>query len=242
MIDRLPLLAVLALASLPAVAAPPASRNYGVSGFDRIRVDGPYEVNLKTGVAPFARASGRNNAAVDSVSIKVEGRTLVIRRDSSSGWGGYTGQSTGPVVIDIGTHDLTTAWLNGAGSLTIDKVKGLSFDLNIEGAGVARIDAVAVDQFRISASGAGTARLAGKTLKTTALARGSVNIDAQGLSAKDAIITAEGPSIVRLTASDTAKINAFGIAAVTLSGEPSCTLRVQGSASVSGCKAGSDQR
>lgn len=241
MIDRLPILALLALASLPAAAAAPASRNYGVNGFDRIRVDGPFEVHLKTGVAPFARASGNSNAAVDGVSVKVEGRTLIIRADNSN-WGGYPSQSNGRVVIDVGTHELSAAWLNGAGSLSIDRVKGLSFDLNIEGAGVARIDQVSVDQFRVSTSGSGTARLVGKTLKTTALARGSVNIDAEGLQAKDAVITAEGPALVRLTASDTAKVNAFGVAAVTLAGQPSCTVRVQGSASVSGCKAGSDER
>lgn len=235
MTDRLPILVVLALASLPAAAATNATRNFGVSGFERIRVDGPYEVHLKTGVAPFARATARNQAAIDGISVKVEGSTLVIRKDPN-GWGGYSGDNHGPVVIDVGTHDLTNAWLNGAGSLSINRVKGLGFDLNIEGAGVGRIEEVAVDQFRVSVSGSGTARLAGKTLKTTALARGSVNIDAEGLSAKDAVITAEGPSLVRLNASDTARVNAFGVSAVTLGGKPSCTLRVQGSASVSGCK------
>lgn len=235
MIDRAPILVVLALASLPAAAATNATRNYGVSGFERIRVDGPFEVHLLTGVAPFAKATARNQAAIDGVSVKVEGATLIIRKDPN-GWGGYAGDNNGPVVIDVGTYDLTNAWLNGAGTLSINRVKGLSFDINVEGAGMARIDDVAVDQFRVSVSGSGTVRLAGKTLKTTALARGSVNIDAGGLSAKDAVITAEGPSLIRLTASDTAKVNAFGVSAVTLGGNPSCTLRIQGSASVSGCK------
>ncbi|WP_037499010.1 GIN domain-containing protein [Sphingomonas jaspsi] len=235
MIARLPILALIALASLPASAAPGASRNYGVSGFDRIRVDGPFEVRLTTGVAPFAKASGKNSAALDNVSVKVDGRTLIIRRDANA-WGGYPGGSSGLVVVEVGTHDLSTAWLNGAGTLAIDKVKGLSFDLNVEGAGVARINSVAVDQFRVSVSGSGTVRLAGKTLKASTFARGSVNIDAAGLSTKDAVVTAEGPSLIQLTATDTAKVNAFGVASVTLSGNPSCTLRVQGSASVSGCK------
>ena len=55
MIDRLPSLALLVLASLPASvfgAPAPAQRNYSVTNFDRIRVDGPYEVRLKTNVAP----------------------------------------------------------------------------------------------------------------------------------------------------------------------------------------------
>lgn len=241
MMSRLPLLAVLAVVSLPASAASTVSRNYGVNGFDRIRVDGPFEVRLTTGVAPFAKAIGKNGAALDNVSVKVDGRTLIIRRDANA-WGGYPGSSSGLVVVEVGTHDLSNAWLNGAGTLTIDKVKGLSFDLNVEGAGVARIDNVAVDQFRVSVGGSGTAQLAGQALKASTFARGSVNIDAAGLSTKDAVITAEGPALVKLTVSDTAKVNSFGVASVTLVGNPSCTLRIQGSSSVSGCKDNSDQR
>ena len=69
-----------AFAALVLLAAPAgaAERNYSVTSFDRIRIDGPYQVTLKTNVAPFARASG-TQAALDGVSIKVEGRTLVVR-------------------------------------------------------------------------------------------------------------------------------------------------------------------
>src|SRR5262245_8441523 len=91
-----PLLALLALASLPVAAATPATeRNFSVNGFDRIRIDGPYKVALKTNVAPYAKASG-TPVSLDGVSIKVEGRTLVVR-SGGSGWGGYPGEGRGPV-------------------------------------------------------------------------------------------------------------------------------------------------
>ena len=155
MIDRLPILALLALASLPATAAAPvAQRNYSVTSFDRIRVDGPYEVRLKTNVAPFARASG-SQASLDGVAVRVEGRTLIVR-PSSGGWGGYPGENRGPVTIEVGTHDLGTAWLNGAGTLIIDKIKGLGFDLAIQGSGSARIDSADIDQLKLGISGAGS--------------------------------------------------------------------------------------
>src|SRR5262245_44026358 len=130
MMDRLPLLSLLALASLPAPqavdAATPATRNYSVPSFDRIRIDGPYQVALRTNVSPFARAMG-SPLALDGLSIGVEGRTLVVRA-GSGGWGGYDGEDRGPVTIEVGTPDLKTAWINGAGALTVDKVRGLSFD------------------------------------------------------------------------------------------------------------------
>lgn len=235
MIDRIPLFALLALASLPAAAASNASRNYGVNGFERIRIDGPYEVRVHTGVAPYAKASAKNLAALDALSVKVDGKTLIIRRNSSS-WGGYEGQSTGLVVIDVGTHDLSTVWQNGSGSVVIDKAKGLMFDLFVQGAGMARVDQMEVDQLRLNIDGASTTRLSGKALKVNANARGSVNLDASGLAVKDAIVTAEGPSLVRMQVSDTAKVNAYGIASVDLGGGAACTIKAPGSATVTGCK------
>jgi len=63
--------AAIALLFVLAVSAPSeaATRNFGVSGFDRVRVDGPYRVTLTTGVAPFATASG-SATALDAVSIE----------------------------------------------------------------------------------------------------------------------------------------------------------------------------
>ena len=121
-------------------------------------------------------------------------------------------------------------------ALAIDKVKGLSFDLAIQGSGVARIDAVNVDQLRVGLSGSASTRLAGKALKMTATVRGSSTLDAEGLAVKDAVIGAEGPALVRASVSETAKVDAIGLAAVTLAGMPSCTVKTQGSSTVSGCK------
>lgn len=235
MIDRLPILALLVAASLPAGAATPTTqRNFSVNGFDRIRVDGPYQVQLKTGVAPFARASG-TAAAIDGVSIKVEGRTLVVRAGSGS-WGGYPGERRGPVTIEVGTHDLSAAFINGAGALNIDRVKGLGFDLAVQGSGLARIDQVEVDQMRVGISGSGTTRLAGRAARLTATVRGTSSFEADGLSSKDATIGAEGPSIVRLAVTNSAKVDANGLASVTLTGNPACIVKARGSANVVGCK------
>src|SRR5258705_8312631 len=117
------LLVICALAAQPAHAA---TRNFGVNGFDRIRVEGPYRVKLATGVAPFASASG-SPTALDRITIEVQGRTLIIHVSKSS-WGGYPGQDPGPVEIQAGTHELGQASLTGSGTVQIDKIKGLSFN------------------------------------------------------------------------------------------------------------------
>jgi len=228
-------LAFIALAAAaPSSAAPVTSRTFSVTGFDRIRVDGPFRVELATGVAPFARASG-TAAALDGVDIDVEGRTLVVR-PSKVAWGGYPGQGRGPVEITIGTHDLSTAWINGSGMLAIDKIKGLSFELAVQGAGSANIGSAAVDQLKIGLSGSGTVRIGGTAPKLTAIMRGTSVLDGSSLSVKDAVIGAEGTPTIRANVSGTAKIDAKGLAMVELDGSPACEVRTMGSANVSGCR------
>ena len=231
------LLTALTLAAVAVPAAPAAAgtRNFGVSGFDRIRVDGPFRVRLATGVAPFATATANSSTALEGVAIEVQGRTLIVRTNRST-WGGYPGAAAGPVEISIGTHELTAAWLNGSGSLAIDKLRGLSFDLSVQGAGAASVAAVEVDQFRAAVSGSAVISLAGATLKLTATVNGVSTLQATELSTKDATFNVNGPATVRATVTETAKISARGPSSVELSGSPACTIKAAGSANVSGCR------
>lgn len=224
------LLAALAAAQ-PATAA---TRSYSVTQFDRIRVDGPFAVTLTTNVAPFARASG-SPAGLDGISVSVEGRTLVVRPNRSS-WGGYPGQARGPVTLEVGTRDLGTAIVNGSGSLAIDRVRGLAFDLTIQGSGTASVGDAQADRLNLGIAGSGSARIAGRALALKAIVRGSSSLDASGLAAKDVVIGAEGPTVVQVNASNSARVDASGLASVTLTGRPSCTVKALGSSSVSGCR------
>ena len=219
-----------------AAPAAAADRSFGVSGFDRIRLDGDYRVTVTTGIAPFAKASG-DSRAIDNVSLRVEGRTLVVRSAQSSNWGGYPGAKPGKVTIAIGTHELSAAYVNGSGSLGINRVEGLKFDASAMGAGALTIDQVAVDQLNVALAGAASARMAGEVGKLTLIVRGASLLDSDALSAKDAVIGAEGPAVIRLTVTETAKVSASGVGTVVLGGEPACTMTVRGSASVTGCKA-----
>lgn len=217
--------------SAPAAAA---TRNFGIEDFQKVRVDGPFRVRLTTGVAPFAKATG-SAAALDRVEIEVRGDTLVVHSNLDS-WGGYPGKDVGPVEVSLGTHDLSAAWLNGSGALSIDRVKGLSFDLSVQGSGAGEIGQASVDQLHVSVVGTASARIAGQAAKMTAVIRGISTLDASGLSANDATLGADGAATIAANVSDSVTLDATGPATVRLSGGPSCTLRVSGSASVSGCR------
>src|SRR5689334_21958980 len=151
--------AVLAL-SAPVGAAP---RNFGITSFTKIRVEGPYRVSVATGVAPFARATG-SPAAIDRLAIEMRGDTLVVHSSGSS-WTGYPGADAGPVEVSVGTHDLSSAILNGSGAISIDRVKGLSFALSVQGSGTSEIGSVDADQMNVSVVGSASAKLAGRALK-----------------------------------------------------------------------------
>ena len=224
--------AVLALMLAAPVGA--ATRNFGIASFDRVRVEGPYKVRLTTGVAPFASASG-SPAALDRVSVEILGRTLVVRTGRAS-WGGYPGSDVGPVEVRLGTHELSAASLSGAGSLAINRVKGLSFNLSVQGSGAAAIEQVSVDQLNVSVAGTASAVVAGRTGKLTATVRGISSLDSAGLATKDATIGADGAATVKANVANAAKVDAIGPATIALDGRPACTLRVSGSTSVTGCK------
>jgi hypothetical protein len=227
---------LLAAAAGAALAGPAsaATRNFGVTGFTKVRVDGPFIVRLATGVAPFARATG-GTAAIDRVAIDVQGDTLVVHRDINAN-SDFSGQDSEPVEVSLGTHEVSAAWLNGSGTLAIDKVKALIFNLSVQGSGVGTIGAAAVDQLNVSASGTGSARLAGTAGRLTAIARGISSIDASALTVKDATLGIDGSGTMAATVTNSVKVDAKGPATVRLTGKPACTLKTNGAATVSGCR------
>jgi hypothetical protein len=228
-----PLLAPLFVigAATPLAAA---QRTYSVTDFSRVRVEGPFAVNLATNVAPFARASGTPRA-LDRVSLKVDGRTLVIRVDRSA-WGGGPDEDFGPVTIEVGTHDLDLAILNGPGSLAIDRVRGLKFSLSSFGSGATSIGDVSADRLSIFAQGSGSTRVAGATKQLDAALDGPGLIDASALMAKDATLSAMGPASLRATVTNSVKLTATGTATIALDGGAACERKVSGSAVVTGCR------
>ena len=191
-------------------------------------------MKLTTGVAPFARATG-SPQALDRVAVAMRGNTLVVHGNLDS-WGGYPGRDSGPVEISLGTHDLSAAWINGSGAITIDHVKGLSFDLSVQGSGAGEIGRVSVDQLNVSVVGTASAKLAGQAAKMTAVIRGVSSLDAAALATKDATLGADGAATIAANVDNSVTVDATGPATVKIDGGPSCTLRVSGSASVSGCR------
>ena len=221
---------IAAVAAAAAVPAKAADRTYSMTSFEKIRVDGPYDVKVATGVSPYARASG-DWAAIDQLVMSVEGHTLVIRPPAGS----PSGQRGGKMLIEVGTPGLTHAALNGAGRIRIDKVRGLAFDLAVVGAGTVDVGTLDVEQLSIALSGVAGSRLGGAAKSVKAVVRGSSVLDASALDARDIRLGAEGSAVARVRATSSANIQAMGPVTVVVDGAPACTVKAQGAADISGC-------
>ena len=220
--------ALAAFAALtPAVAA---ERRYSVTDFDRIQLEGPYEVVLRTGLASAARAEG-TPAALERISIDVQGRTLRIR-PNRSGWGGYPGESAGPVRVEVATRDLRTAVVVGAGSLAIDRMGGLRADLSLSGSGRISAGTILADNLGLGIVGSGRMTVGGRAKQLRATVQGSGDLAAANLRADDATLVAETSGSVTVAVVRSAKVTASGAGDVVVLGTPSCTVQARGAGSV----------
>jgi hypothetical protein len=70
----------------------------------------------------------------------------------------------------------------------------------------------------------------------TAVVRGISSLDASSLSTQDATVGAEGATTIAANVTNSVTIDASGPATVRLTGGPACTLKVNGSADVTGCR------
>lgn len=213
---------LLLAASLCAVPATAAERRYSVTDFDRVQVDGPYEVVLSTGGTSHASASG-DTAALERVAVDVQGRTLRIRPNRTAS-GGSSAAARGPVRITLSTRDIRSATVIGPGSLAIDRARGLKLDLSLSGSGRLSVASVAADTLVVGLIGSGSIHLAGTAKQMRASAEGSGDIDGRSLKAEDADLVAGTSGRIVLEAKRTAKVRAHGRGLVEIAGSPACTV------------------
>ena len=232
------LIASLALAALPtATPALAADRNYSVTDFDRIIVEGPYIVRITVGRATTARASGTSQA-LERLNMDVTGQTLRIRRDRTGERSGNSVQA-GPVTIELTSRTLRSARLIGPGSLDVARAEGLRVELTVQGSGRLRATSVAADDLALGLLGSGRIEVAGTAETLRATVDGTGELDGSALRTESANIVTNTLGTVAFAVSREANISAMGLGDVVITGHPSCNVRGPGAGQVS---CGSNQR
>jgi hypothetical protein len=218
-------LALAPLLLLLGAAAPGDERVVMVTGFDRLRVDGPFTVDVVPG-SPGVTISG-DRAAIDKVGVRVEAGTLVIN-SGTDGWQTAAGKTAGGARIRIAVPGLRVAQTNGGTVLRIAALVGNRIDLSLNGGG--RIDVARVDaqDLSVTLAGDGVVALAGTTLHLRARLYGSTSLDAEKLTSADAVLVSgsSGPLIVGVRYNS--RVSATSSGAVRVIGNGKCAVVGQG--------------
>lgn len=208
---------------LVAVPASAGERSFMVGNFERIRVDGPFEVRVTSGGSPRASASG-DPRALDQLDVHVDGTTLVV------GTGVRQLQRDAPAlpVVVISVPQLRAALVNGGGHVQVAGMRGQRVDLGVNGAGRLEVSAVEADQLVLTLTGTGAATLAGRAAKARFNSNGAGTIEASGLAAGDLVVYASTAGSTRATALHTAEVTAMGVGEVVVEGAAACTAHGPG--------------
>ena len=217
------LLAPLSLLLL-ATPASAGERVWNIGSFDRVRVDGPFEVRVTTGTSPRATASAPDAAVLERLRLSNEGGTLVLRLDRGTGDRAARGADA-VTVFTLSTPTLRGVTLLSGAKVSVTQIKGDRVDLGVTGSGSLSVDQIAAEQVNATVIGSGAIRIAGRTGKARLLTNGPGSIDAAALSAGDLFVSIDGAGETQAAARYSAQITSSGMGRVNVSGNPKCVVR-----------------
>jgi hypothetical protein len=215
---------VLVATALPAAAA---DRSYTVTSFDRVRVEGPFDVRLTVGNAGASAKASGDSETLTNLDVQVQGTTLIVRK-GANGWS-ERGRPTGPApVITLVTSNLRTATMIGGGKLAIvGSLRSQQLDFQVTGTGSIDAQGIESDQLAVTLVGAGNVALAGKSGRARLLTNGSGTIMALPLTVSDVLVRLDGPGETQVTARFTADITSTGLGRVVVAGSAKCVTNGQ---------------
>ncbi|WP_353204560.1 DUF2807 domain-containing protein [Sphingomonas sp.] len=219
------LLRLVPLALIFGAPAQAAERSIVVTSFDRLRVDGPFDVRVATRRPPSARVAGTIRAS-EAVAVRVEGTTLIVST-GPKGWDEVPviGKPSAPIVY-LGTLTLRSATVIGGGQVQVDgPLRGQRIDLQVTGSGGLVIGALDADQLNATLLGPGTMTLGGRGARVRLIGSGPGRIDAGALRGDDVTVRLEGPGAIAAQARYTADAISTGIGAITIYGKPACKVK-----------------
>ncbi len=212
-------------------AGPASTRNYQIGAFDRLEVAGPYQVTVATGGAPSVRASG-GERAIERMVVEVKGGTLTIHPRKRSGL--HFGWSKSHAVkLTVTVPSLAAAEIAGSGNISIDKVRGDSFEAGVAGSGDVRLGEVSVKRLKMGIAGSGEIKAGrGRAAVAAYEIAGSGDIDGASVVAETASVSIAGSGNVAAHATGTASVEIAGSGDVRVTGGARCSVSKAGSGNV----------
>lgn len=215
---------IVPLCLLLALAAPAhaGERRFMLSGFDRVRVDGPFEVTVTSGQSPGAVAVG-DTRALDGVSVRLNGTTLVISPGVNA-WGGDPRAPRSYAAIRITAAALRGVMVTGSGKVSVDRLSGQRIEIGLTGAGALDVYQVEGDRLSATVLGTGRLRLAGRVLDASFQTSGAPEVEATDLSAGTLTVNAQSAGNASFRARSAARVTALGQGSISVAGNAKCTV------------------
>jgi hypothetical protein len=206
------------------VAAAPAAqeRRFMVSSFERLRVDGPFEVEVVPG--GFGATASGDRVALEQVTVRNSGDTLVV----SGGPMAWSSRKGVLPRLRITVPALRGVTLNGGARVRVAQMRGSRVELVQTGAGALEVASIRADDMTASLVGTGAMTLAGAAARLRMRNTGAGSIDASGLTVGDATISSESSGDIRVAVRFSARATALGSGGIRIAGKPECTVRGPG--------------
>lgn len=231
---------LLGLAGLALVAAcgtvnanersegPQTSRSFAVTGFDRVALRGPDNVEVRVGPAESVSVTGPA-AILDQLEVDVKDGVLRLGRKRGIGRGSWT---NGSAVFTVTVPRLNGAAVAGSGDMRVDRADSPRFAASVAGSGNLTVDQVATDALDLNIAGSGDLAVGGRAETLAASIAGSGDVDAARLRSQRANISVAGSGNVRAGVDKDADISIIGSGDVEILGNAKCRVSKMGSGSV----------
>ena len=185
---------VAALYAAPAAAADSGSEVRNLAGFDRIRIDGGADLNVRVGESFSVTVASDDAEYLPSIETDVRGDTLVIDTKNRRRW------RNPDVEVTIMMPAFRGLQVSGATDASISDVDGGDVDISVSGAADLTIDGTC-GKLDLHVSGAG-------------------DISARDLKCRSAYVRLSGAGDADVFASEDADIAISGVGDVEVYGSP----------------------
>lgn len=218
-------LAFAPLLLLLGAAGPGDERVVMVTGFDRLRIDGPFAVEVVPG-PPGVTISG-DRAAIDKVGVRVEAGTLVVNAGLQS-WSSPAGKAASGAHVRVSSPGLRIAQVNGGTILRIAEMRGDRLDIALNGDGRIDVGQIDAQDLGVTMAGSGLVTLAGKTMQLRVRLYGATSLDAAALTSGDAVLVSGSSGALTVGVRYNAQVSATSSGMVRVLGNPKCKTVGQG--------------
>jgi Putative auto-transporter adhesin, head GIN domain len=208
-----------------------ATRNFGVTGFDSVKLEAPYQVTIILGNSAGAVAEGPPEA-FDTIIMEVNDNVLTIRekpRDSKQARR-TAGQ---PIRITVrAPARLRSIAIGGFGSVTVSGLTAPNLALSLSGAGSMTANIKKSDTLQLALNGSGTMTISGNARSLSASLSGNGQILADTLFVRQADVQQAGAGAARYQVSEFAVLSAQGLGTLDITGRGYCRIKQDGGTTI----------